>query len=126
MQNIVPAPKVPAFALFESGFRPFFLLAGLDALLNMGLWLCVYLRPEIWPAAALPAIYWHAHEMLYGFAGAAIGGFLLTAVPNWTGCAPYRGLLLSLLTASWLGGRIAMLPFAHVPILLGSLIDLTF
>jgi uncharacterized protein involved in response to NO len=126
MQSAVPVPKVPAFALFESGFRPFFLLAGLDALMNMGLWLCVFLRPEIWPADALPAVYWHAHEMLFGFAGAAIGGFLLTAVPNWTGCAPYRGVLLGLLVALWLGGRIALLPFAHVPVLLGSALDLAF
>lgn len=115
-----------SFALFESGFRPFFLLAGLDALLNMGLWMCVFLRPEIWPVDALPAIYWHAHEMLYGFAGAAIGGFLLTAVPNWTGCASYRGPLLGLLVALWLAGRIAMLPFAHVPLMLGSMLDLAF
>jgi uncharacterized protein involved in response to NO len=126
MQSAVPAPKVPAVALFESGFRPFFLLAGLDALLNMGLWLCIFLRPELWPADALPAVYWHAHEMLYGFAGAAIGGFLLTAVPNWTGCAPYRGMLLGLLVALWLGGRIAMLPFTHVPLLPSSALDLAF
>jgi uncharacterized protein involved in response to NO len=126
MQSAVPMPKVPAFALFERGFRPFFLLAGLDALMNMGLWLCVFLRPEIWPADALPAVYWHAHEMLYGFAGAAIGGFLLTAVPNWTGCGPYRGFLLCLLVATWLAGRIAMLPFAYVPWLLGSIADLAF
>jgi uncharacterized protein involved in response to NO len=126
LQNTAPLSKAPAFALFESGFRPFFLLAGLDALLNMGLWLWVFLRPEIWPADALPAAYWHAHEMLYGFAAAAIGGFLLTAVPNWTGCAPYRGLLLLGLAACWLGGRIAMLPFAHIPVLAGSLIDLAF
>ncbi len=125
-QSAVPLAKVPAFALFENGFRPFFLLAGLDALLNMGLWLCVFLRPGIWPTDALPAVYWHAHEMLYGFAGAAIGGFLLTAVPNWTGCAPYRGKLLGLLVALWLGGRIALLPFAHVPPLLGSALDLAF
>jgi uncharacterized protein involved in response to NO len=126
MRNAAPISKVPAFALFESGFRPFFLLAGLDALINMGLWLCVFLRPEIWPADALPAAYWHAHEMLYGFAGAAIGGFLLTAVPNWTGCPPYRGPLLYLLVTVWLGGRIAMLPFLHIPRLPGSVIDLTF
>jgi uncharacterized protein involved in response to NO len=126
MQGVASAQKPPAFALFESGFRPFFLLAGLDALANMALWLCVFLWPEIWPADALPAVYWHAHEMLYGFAGAAIGGFLLTAVPNWTGCAPYRGLLLGLLAASWLGGRVAMLPFVQLSPLPGSIIDLSF
>lgn len=117
---------LPAFALFESGFRPFFLLAGLDAVTNMGLWLWVFLNPQSWPAGALPPAYWHAHEMLFGFAGAAIGGFLLTAIPNWTGRAPYRGKLLYLLVTLWLSGRIALLPFVHVPLLPGSMLDLAF
>lgn len=102
-------------ALFESGFRPFFLLAGLDALANMVLWLTVHSHPDLWPTRAIPAMYWHAHEMLFGFAAAAIAGFLLTAVPNWTGRSAYRGSVLWLLTASWLGGRIAMLPFVPLP-----------
>jgi uncharacterized protein involved in response to NO len=113
-------------ALFESGFRPFFLLAGLDAPANMILWLAVYFRPEIWPAGAIPAAYWHAHEMLFGFAAAAIGGFMLTAVPNWTGRPPYRGAILYLITAIWLGGRIVMLPFLHVAAPVAAAIDVAF
>lgn len=117
---------IQRFALFESGFRPFFLLAGLDALSNMAVWLLVYFRPESWPAGAIPAIYWHAHEMLFGFAAAAIGGFLLTAVPNWTGRPPYRGALLCLLTALWLAGRIAVLPFFNFAPGLAAAADLAF
>ena len=90
------------FALFLGGFRPFFLLAGLDALVNMGVWLCAYFHPEFWPAEAIPAMYWHAHEMLFGFAAAAIGGFLLTAAPGWTGRSSYSGTPLVSLAALWL------------------------
>lgn len=114
------------FTLFESGFRPFFLLAGMDALANMALWMAVYSHPDIWPARSIPAMYWHAHEMLFGFAAAAVAGFLLTAVPNWTGRPAYRGPALWLLTASWLGGRIAMLPFVPLPPLARMAIILSF
>ena len=118
--------SIQRIALFEGGFRPFFLLAGLDALINMAVWLTVYFHPAIWPSGAIPAIYWHAHEMLFGFAAAAIGGFLLTAVPNWTGRSPYRGPLLGLLTALWLGGRIAVLPFLNFASAVAGAIDLAF
>jgi uncharacterized protein involved in response to NO len=118
-------PHNRGWALFEAGFRPFFLLAGLDGLANMILWLAAYFHPHIWPADAIPAMYWHAHEMLFGFAGAAIAGFLLTAVPNWTGRVPYRGPVLWLLTGLWIGGRIVMLPvFAQSS--LGLVISLSF
>jgi uncharacterized protein involved in response to NO len=120
------ASAIQRFALFESGFRPFFLLAGLDALINMAVWLTVYFRPERWPPDAIPAIYWHAHEMLFGFAAAAIGGFLLTAVPNWTGRPPYGGSLLYLLTALWLAGRIASLPFFSIVHIIAAAADLAF
>jgi uncharacterized protein involved in response to NO len=112
--------------LFQAGFRPFFLLAGLDGVANMAAWLWVYLRPETWPESAIPAMYWHAHEMLFGFVGAAIAGFLLTAVPNWTGRPPYRGAMLWLLSGLWLGGRIAMLPFTIFPSAVSAVTVLLF
>ena len=118
-------PHNRGLALFEAGFRPFFLLAGIDSLANMILWLAAFFHPQIWPADAIPAMYWHAHEMLFGFAGAAIAGFLLTAVPNWTGQAPYRGPVLWLLTGLWIGGRIVMLPF-FAQSSLGLVISLSF
>jgi uncharacterized protein involved in response to NO len=113
-------------ALFASGFRPFFLLAGLDAALNMMTWLTVYFRPGLWPDSAMPAVYWHAHEMLFGFVAAAVGGFLLTAVPNWTGSDPYRGAPLYLLVAVWLAGRLAMLPFMPLSPVDRATVDLAF
>jgi uncharacterized protein involved in response to NO len=112
--------------LFASGFRPFFLLAGLDAVANMAAWMVVYFRPELWPENAMPAVYWHAHEMLFGFVAAAIGGFMLTAVPNWTGSPPYRGISLYLLSAAWLAGRLAMLPFISVSAVERAVVDLAF
>jgi uncharacterized protein involved in response to NO len=114
------------FPFFEAGFRPFFLFAGLDSLVSMAVWLWAYFHPERWPVQAVPAMYWHAHEMLFGFAAAAIGGFLLTAVPNWTGRSPYRGPVLWLLTGLWLGGRLAMLPFPILPPAAGAVLALSF
>ncbi len=112
--------------LFSAGFRPFFLLAAADAMANMAVWLMTLARPELWPSSALPAVWWHAHEMLFGFIAAAIGGFLLTAVPNWTGGAPYRGAPLNLLIVVWLCGRLAMLPIFPVPATLRILADISF
>jgi uncharacterized protein involved in response to NO len=108
------------------GLRPFFLLAGIDAILNMGLWLVVYFHPGFWPVDAVPAMYWHSHEMLFGFVAAAIGGFLLTAVPGWTGEKSYMGWRLGVLVAIWMVGRIAMLPFLSCPPISVAVIDLAF
>ncbi len=85
---------------FAAGFRPFFLGSGLVAALALPLWL-FSLHENLGLTAA-----WHAHEMIYGFAAAAAGGFLLTAVPNWTGTTPPSGLPLALVFAAWLAGRI--------------------
>lgn len=111
--------------MFGYGFRPFFLFAAIDALANMAVWLCAFLTPKIWPRQAIPAMYWHAHEMLFGFVGAAIAGFLLTAVPGWTGRKSYSGAPLMTLFATWLAGRIAMLP-GLVPEIAAGTIDLIF
>jgi uncharacterized protein involved in response to NO len=95
--------KIHAFAY---GFRPNFLLAGLAAMLLVPLWSASL-------AGALPLeprwnpVLWHAHEMTFGFVAAAIGGFLLTAVPNWTGTRGYAGWPLAALAAAWLLGRAA-------------------
>ncbi len=113
------------FALFAYGFRPFFLLAGLQAVVIMAVWLCVYFDPTLWPADALPAWLWHAHEMMFGFVPAAIAGFLLTAVPSWTGTNGYSGAPLAALTGLWLLGRIAMLPIG-VPEPAAATADLLF
>lgn len=113
-------------AVFAYGFRPFFLLAGIDALFNMALWLAAYFQPGLWPDAGMASMYWHAHEMLFGFVAAAIAGFLLTAVPGWTGRPPYAGWPLAVLVAIWLAGRIAMLPWCHISPLVTAIVDLAF
>lgn len=92
--------------VFEGGFRPFFLLAGLYAAVAIVAWVPLA-HGHYLIETALPLPYWHGHEMVFGFAAAALAGFLLTAVPNWTNSGPVRGWRLALLTAVWLLGRIA-------------------
>ncbi|HUA53889.1 MAG TPA: NnrS family protein [Candidatus Sulfotelmatobacter sp.] len=94
------------FALFDYGFRPFFLLAALYAALAVPAWLLLMNGVVLLPTA-LTALQWHAHEMIFGFTLAGITGFYLTAVPNWTGAAPVRGKRLGLLVALWLVARVA-------------------
>ncbi|WP_029013397.1 NnrS family protein [Niveispirillum irakense] len=118
-------PRPARLALFAYGFRPFFLAAGLHAIILLTLWLHV-LHSGHWPdSLGLPAN-WHGHEMLFGFAGAAIAGFLLTAVPNWTGERGFAGGKLVALTLLWLAGRLALNPIAPLAPLPGALIDLAF
>lgn len=113
------------FALFAYGFRPFFLLAGIQAVWVMALWLSVYAMPGLWPQGALAAWAWHGHEMLFGFVGAAVAGFLLTAVPSWTGAPGFSGPPLIVLTLIWIAGRVAMLPWFQ-PNALAAGIELSF
>ena len=92
------------WAPWGRGFRPFFLLAGLQAVFAVGLWLAVLRGLVPAPGWSTP-FQWHAHEMLFGFGGAAIAGFLLTSVPAWTGCAPVTGPRLMSLALLWTAGR---------------------
>jgi len=91
--------------LFSYAFRPFFLISGIFAVIIMLFWLLNLHGAN--PVGISPL--WHAHEMLVGFALAAVAGFSLTAVANWTGRPAVHGLPLGLLILSWLLGRIAML-----------------
>src|SRR5437868_9144772 len=85
---ILDLQKAPLPAIFAYGFRPFFLSAGCYAVIAMGCWLAVYAAGAS-PPTGLPPQLWHAHEMVFGFVAAAIAGFLLTAVPSWTGRQGY-------------------------------------
>jgi uncharacterized protein involved in response to NO len=104
-QSAVP-PSGDPWVFLALGFRPFFLFASIAALILMLVWLMVWHG-----ALALNAYYdpvgWHAHEMLFGYTVAVIAGFLLTAVPNWTGITTWKGEKLGLLVAVWLAGRLA-------------------
>jgi uncharacterized protein involved in response to NO len=95
-------------ALFNLGFRPFYLLAALFAAAGLPLWLAQYFGVLALPAPFAP-MSWHAHEMVYGFAALVIAGFLFTAARNWTGLPTPTHAPLALLAALWLLGRVLML-----------------
>jgi uncharacterized protein involved in response to NO len=112
-------------ALFNYGFRPFFLLAGVQAVVAMAVWLAV-LHGMGWDLSWVSPFLWHAHEMIFGFVAAALAGFLLTAVASWTGQRGFAGPPLMVLVALWLGGRIAMAPGLGISPLLAAAVDLAF
>jgi len=90
--------------LFSYGFRPFFFLAALWAGLAIPLWIFTYaLGPDAVPFQT--GLVWHVHEMVFGYGSAVVAGFLLTAVPNWTGRLPVTGTPLILLVSLWCLGR---------------------
>jgi len=99
--------------VLRAGFRPFWLLGPLWALVVVCLWI-----EALAGAIALPTLFdplsWHRHEMLFGFLGAVIAGFLMTAIPNWTGRLPIAGPRLAGLTMMWLAARFAILFSATV------------
>lgn len=112
-------------ALFSFGFRPFFLFAALWAAFAMVLWITALSGTLDLPTRFDP-VSWHAHEFLFGYLGAVLAGFLLTAVPNWTGRLPLVGWPLAALFAVWCAGRIAVLFSATLPTDLAAVIDLAF
>jgi len=117
MTNITPpqsaAPVVPgSFALWNLGFRPFYLLAGLFATLSIPLWIAQYAG---WPGAGaiVAGPLWHAHEMLFGYAFAVIVGFLFTAGRNWTNQPTPTGRTLIAIATLWVAARILVFtPFS--------------
>ncbi len=116
-------PAHRPWALLALGFRPFFLAAGVAAVALMAVWLARL-------GGLLPMdryygpVYWHAHEMLFGYAAAVIAGFLLTAVRNWTGRQTLAGLPLAALALVWVAGR--LLPFLPLPGVVIAVVDLAF
>jgi len=115
----------PGIVLFAYGFRCFFLLAGLYAILPMAM-LYWAMTSGRWPADALPLFVWHGHEMLFGFVAAAIAGFLLTAVPTWTNTKAVAGMPLILLVLLWLAGRVVSLPWVPTTSVLVQAVGLAF
>jgi len=111
--------------LFSYGFRPFFLGAGLIALVVVPLW-SLSLATGLALPLAWPPMLWHAHEMVFGFVPAAIAGFLLTAVPSWTGRKGFAGPPLIVLFSVWLAGRLVTGVSAETPAALVATIDLAF
>ena len=112
-------------ALFSYAFRPFFLGAAVWAVIAVALWMATLTMGLALPSRFDP-LDWHIHEMLFGFVLAAVAGFLLTAIANWTGRRPVSGVLLGLLSGLWLLGRIDALISAWLPAWLEIGADLAF
>lgn len=92
--------------LFSFGFRPFFLFASVWAAIAVPIWVAS-LSIGDGTIGGMDGRLWHIHEMLFGYLGGVIAGFLLTAVPNWTGRLPVTGVKLALLFGLWAAGRAA-------------------
>ncbi|WP_281993198.1 NnrS family protein [Sulfitobacter geojensis] len=112
-------------AIFSFGFRPFFLFGAVWVVVAMVLWLASMAGLITLPTRFDP-VSWHAHEFLFGYLGAIVAGFLLTAVPNWTGRLPLVGWPLAALFALWVTGRAAVLFSAHIPVAVAIIVDLAF
>lgn len=112
-------------ALFSFGFRPFFLFGAIWAVFAMLVWLAALIGAIDLPTR-FDRVSWHAHEFLFGYLGAVLAGFLLTAVPNWTGRLPMVGWKLAALFALWVAGRVAVFFSAHVPVMVAPIVDLAF
>jgi uncharacterized protein involved in response to NO len=112
-------------ALFNIGFRPFFLGAAVFAAASMALWLAVYAAWYQPPMQGIAASQWHAHEMIYGYAMAVVAGFLLTATRNWTGIQTLHGTPLALTFACWAIARVALVDGTQF-IVLAAAADLLF
>ncbi|WP_323771841.1 NnrS family protein [Antarctobacter sp.] len=112
-------------ALFSFGFRPFFLFGAIWAAFAMVLWIMALSGALDLPTRFDP-VSWHAHEFLFGYLGAVLAGFLLTAVPNWTGRLPLVGWPLAALFALWGAGRVAVLISAFLPPGIAAGTDLAF
>ncbi|TRW49649.1 NnrS family protein [Aliidiomarina halalkaliphila] len=111
------------FPLWRQAFRPFFLLGAVFSLVAMVLWGAV-LTGHITLNPYHNVMFWHQHEMLFGFVVAIILGFLLTAVQNWTGLRATHGGSLIILIALWLSARMLMLFGAGLPAWLVVTVDL--
>lgn len=122
------AQQIRAFrgaALFSYGFRPFFLFGAAWAALAVALWVPMLSGHLALPTHLSPPD-WHVHELVYGYVPAVIAGFLLTAVPNWTGRLPVVGTRLAGLFALWCIGRIALLISAWTGGVAAALVDMSF
>jgi uncharacterized protein involved in response to NO len=112
-------------ALLNRGFRPFFLAAGVWAVVGVALWPAVFSGAIAIPTA-FSAVDWHAHEMIFGYGGAVVAGFLLTAIPNWTGRLPVAGYPLAALASLWAAGRIAVFASALIGRTAAAAVDVGF
>jgi uncharacterized protein involved in response to NO len=112
-------------AVLSAGFRPFFLLAALWAFCVVPLFVAFVAGAVEIPTAFDPNV-WHAHEMAFGYGGAVVAGFLLTAIPNWTGRLPLQGAPLAFLVLLWMIGRLAVMFSNRTGPAVAAALDLAF
>lgn len=121
----IPRLKPGFIPLLSYGFRPFFLGGAIYTGLAVLAWLPIFHGElELW--STFGPVDWHVHEMLYGFLPAVVTGFLLTAIPNWTGRLPIQGRPLLVLFMVWLAGRVAVTFSAEIGWLTAAIIDVSF
>lgn len=119
------AGTAPWTSFLSAGFRPFFLFGALWAAVALPLSIAYFEMMAEVPTRFPPHI-WHPHEMVFGFGGAVVAGFMLTAIPNWTGRMPLQGAPLAGLVALWLLGRVAVTVSSSEPAPLAAALDLAF
>lgn len=112
-------------AVLSQGFRPFFLASGIWAIVGLVVWLAA-LSGRLSIPSAFDPYSWHIHEMLFGFVAAALAGFVLTAIPNWTGRLPLQGWPLLALVLLWVAGRVAVALSAPLGAAPAAVIDVSF
>tara|TARA_R110002110_G_scaffold284986_2_gene499149 strand:- start:994 stop:2238 length:1245 start_codon:yes stop_codon:yes gene_type:complete len=123
-----PVPRYRSWQgwpILSQGFRPFFLLAGLWAIVALLIWIHAFVGLLDSPGALTP-LAWHTHEMLFGYGAAVMAGFMLTAIPNWTGRLPLQGWPLAGLAGLWIAGRLAIWFSDDLGAPATALIDLSF
>jgi uncharacterized protein involved in response to NO len=120
-----PNKQAPKHALFNLGFRPFFLAASIFFIFSLSTWILLYTQIVNIQLEFITPSQWHAHEMLFGYAFAIVAGFLLTAVKNWTGIQTLHGKPLLLLVALWLIARLLQIFYTDSAIL-AAFFDLCF
>ena len=108
--------------LLNIGFRPFYLLGAVFAVVAMAAWLAVFAGMASF-GAYLPSVFWHSHEMVFGFSMAVMTGFLFTAVRNWTGQPTPSGVVLGAIAVVWIAARIFLVVG---PVSIGIFLDLLF
>lgn len=110
---------------FSHGFRPFFMAAGIYAAGTILYWALTLGGIVSMPVPMAP-VFWHAHEMLFGYTGAALAGFFLTATPNWSGTPPVSGRPLAAVFAAWVAGRTVMWFASFLPPIVVAAADSAF
>lgn len=118
-------PPMNTTTLLSLAFRPLFLSAAIFSLIAMLWWSYFWYSPFNWHVYGGP-LWWHGHEMIFGFAVAVMAGFLLTAVQNWTGVRSLYGWPLALLVGLWLCGRLLIAIDVGLPAEVIALVDCNF